>query len=238
MARETPSDASEEISRTDLSRATIFDMCTLLVVEKLGPDSRGRGCVILSPLCYTICRPPVSCHTSSASNGQPPHAAASTAEAVAGPTPFSSAVRAVTAFFNGPRDIRATATSSPPSNGGVDGEEFPGRKRNASRLLAFTCEVGSSVRGCGPKLGFPKEGALIGMSKAVEIFLVSFAIPSLFYHPFISVFPYLLRGVDTAAHACDGREEGRAERGAVRDSAYRTLACSVGMDSPNYSIYR
>lgn len=181
----------------------------------------------MSPVCSTILRPPVPRHTSSASNGQPPHAAASTAEAVAGPTPFSSAVRAVTAFFNGPCDTRAAATSPPPSDGGVDREEFPGRKRNASRLLAFTCKGWLVGWGLRPKMGLTKENALIGMSKAVEIFLVSFTTPSIMCHPFVSVFVNLYLGEDDCG-ACIRGEGG----GSSRDR------CCAQQRAPNVSLQR
>lgn len=61
------------------------------------------------------------------------------AEAVAGPTPFSSEVRAVTAFFSATVETRATVSGAadflPAAELRIGGE---GRCWNASRLLAFT----------------------------------------------------------------------------------------------------
>lgn len=75
--------------------------------------------------------------TSSASNGQPPHIAASIADAVAGPTPFKSDVRVATAFFNFPEDTFLGVTISSLADE-VEATKGEGRCRNASRLLALT----------------------------------------------------------------------------------------------------
>lgn len=84
--------------------------------------------------------------TSSASNGHPPHQAAKTAEAVAGPTPFMSEESVLMAVFTASRDTCRAVSAAPEAAEGVcvDGdegrgeEECRGRCLNASLLLALT----------------------------------------------------------------------------------------------------